>query len=247
MSETSTEISARLRMSVGEIPGVRSARQTRSQKLQDRFVRAGRKALQNHRLDELPIPVLAKSAGSSVGGFYSRFTDKDAFFELLIARMLDEHMQLFDEHLRPQRFTGKTHHDISTAFVGVMLLVYSGPWRGVLREAYAFISDKPEGWGPMLERGRLLRQRVTQLYHPVVQNPAGLDEKVSAAVQLLFSALNNELMNRKLAFGIDDEPFRHYLIVMLDSIVTADSSIATGSCRSETITKNTENANTRSA
>ncbi|MBX2836542.1 MAG: TetR/AcrR family transcriptional regulator [Gammaproteobacteria bacterium] len=237
MSDRSCETNTSLRVSVAEIPGVRTARQHRSRKLQDRFVLAGRTALQHRRLDDLPIPVLAEAAGSSVGGFYSRFSDKDTFFAFQVARMMDEHMQLFEEHLEPQRFVGKAHHDISTAFVDVMLLVYSGPWRGVLREAYAFISEKPAWWGPMLERGRLLRSRVTQLYIPVVQNPDGLDERVSVAVQLLFSALNNEMMNRKLAFGIDDEPFRHYLILMLDSIVTAEAR------QSKPFTKNTDNAN----
>ena len=121
------------------IPGVRPAEQTRSRVLQDKFVTAGREALLTTRLDDLAIPVLAKAANSSVGGFYSRFETKDAFFEFLRQRMLAEHMVLYSEHLAPHRFEGKSRQDVSEAFVDVMLIVFSGDWRGVLREAYALL------------------------------------------------------------------------------------------------------------
>lgn len=222
MTEQLSRIDAGGRLSAQVNPGVRSATQNRSRILQDKFVNAGRSALIKTPLSHLSVPALAKAANSSVGGFYSRFSDKDAFFEFLSVRMLVEHKKLYDEHLAPDLFTGKTHHDVSTAFVDVMLLVYTGPWRGVLREAYSFISEKPESWGPMLERGNWLRLHIAELYQPMVTDQTDLDERVSAAVQLLFSALNNAMMNCALPFGIEDKAFRHYLILMLDSLITAE-------------------------
>ena len=207
------------------IPGVRPAEQSRSRALQDKFVTAGRKVLLTTRLDDLAIPVLAKAANSSVGGFYSRFETKGAFFEFLRRRMLIEHLVLYEGHLSPSRFEGKARQDVSEAFVDVMLIVFSGPWRGVLREAYALLTLRPESWAPMKARGQYLRQRVTELYRPVVGNHDGLEERMSFALQLVFSALNNELMNPNLSFSIKDAAFRRHLIVTLDTLVAGDLAL----------------------
>lgn len=208
-----------IRIFEDEIPGVRPADQKRSRMLLDKFSKAGRKVLLHTRLHDLSIPALAKAAGSSVGGFYSRFESKEAFFEFLRMQMLTEHMRLHDEQLSPQRFTSGDPREISAAFVDTMIFVFSGPWRGVLREAYSTIPDDPENWRPMQERGRMLRRRVTALYRPLVQDEEGLEERVSFAVQMLFSALNNEMMNPRLAFSIDEPKFRNYLVSTFDNIV----------------------------
>ncbi len=207
-----------------EIPGVKRAGQKRSKLLQDKFVKAGRKVLLKTRLDDLSVPALAEAAGSSVGGFYSRFDSKEAFFEFLRLQMLGEHSQLYNESLTPSRFAGKTAEHVTEAFVDVMLKVFSGPWRGVLREAYSVIPERPESWAPMKARGQYVRALILELYHPRVAAPEGLDERVSIAVQLLFSALNNEMMNPNLAFSIDDPKFRTYLIAAFNALVLDDAS-----------------------
>ena len=206
-----------------EIPGVRPAEQKRSRLLQDKFVSAGRKMLLNTRLDDLSIPALAGAAKSSVGGFYSRFESKEAFFGFLRMQMLADHMKLYDERLAPALFAGKGHRDVTEAFVDAMLAVFSGPWRGVLREAYSAIPERPESWAPMKARGQHLRGLITELYRPLVKLPEGLEERVSIAVQLLFSALNNEMMNPNLAFGIEDPKFRLYLVAAFDTLVSGEA------------------------
>lgn len=203
-----------------EISGVKRAGQKRSKLLQDKFVKAGRKALLKARLDDLSIPALAEAAGSSVGGFYSRFDSKEAFFEFLRLQMLVEHMALYEQCLAPALFKDKTAHDVTEAFVDVMLRVFNGPWRGVLREAYSVIPERPESWAPMKARGQYLRALILELYCPLVGDPETLGERVSIAVQLLFSALNNEMMNPNLAFSIEDPKFRTYLIAAFNALVT---------------------------
>lgn len=180
---------------------------------------AGRKVLLDTRLSDLSIPELAKAAKSSVGGFYSRFEGKEAFFEFLRMQMLAEHLQLYKEHLDPERFVGRTRRDVTEGFIHVMLTVFSGPWRGVLREAYSGNPSHPQSWLPMKERGRIVREKIILLYRPRVDKEEGLEERVSFAVQLLFSALNNELMNPNLVFGIEDPRFRAYLVTSFDHLV----------------------------
>ncbi len=206
-----------------EIPGVKPADQRRSRLLQQRFVVAGRSVLRHTRLIDLPIPALAKEAGSSVGGFYSRFESKDTFFEFMRMQMLQEHIEMFQEYLDASKFDGSSRLDISTAFIDFMITVFSGPWRGVLREAYSQIGDRPEAWEPMKQRGQFWRKRITEMNRPLVKDQEGLEERVSVAVQLLFSALNNELMNPNLVFRINDPKFRFYLISSFDSLIAGDN------------------------
>lgn len=202
-----------------DVPGVRPAEQKRSRILQDRFVTAGCHSLRETRLNDTSIPGLAKAAGSSVGGFYSRFESKEVFFEFMRMQMLDEHMIRYKEELEPSEFEGRDRRYVSEKLVDVMLSIFSGPWRGVLREAYARIPERPDSWEPMKIRGQFVRERALGLYATRVDIKNGLDERVSMAVQLLFSALNNEMMNPNLAFSLTDPQFRFYLISSLDSIV----------------------------
>ncbi len=206
----------------GQIPGVKAADQKRSRLLQEKLVIAGRELLVNNRLDDIPIPDLAKTAGSSVGGFYSRFESKDAFFDFMRMRMFVDHQALHDKHLEPTQFQGKSHADVSAAFVGLMMVVFSGPWRGVLRESFYRIPEHPGSWEPMKKRAGYLVNRVFGLMEPLVDNRDGLEERVAVAVQFLLSAIDNEMMNPNLTFKISDPKFRFYLTQSFDSLVAGD-------------------------
>lgn len=201
------------------IRGVRPADQKRSRVLQDKFVSAGRDVLQHTRLNDISVPDLARAASSSVGGFYSRFETKSAFFDFLRMRMLQEHMAIYDRDLSPESLRNTGRFAISEATVDVMLSIFSGPWRGVLREAYATISERPDTWEPMNKRGQFVRARITELYKPHFAEDPGLEQRISIAVQLLFSALNNEMMNPHLAFRIDHPAFRGTLIHSFDTTI----------------------------
>lgn len=206
-----------------DIPGVRPAGQSRSRALQDRFVRAGREMLRDQRLSDISIPDLAQKAKSSVGGFYSRFETKEAFFEFLRAQMLLENGQMHDDLLDPARLSEASADQICAAFIDVMIQVFTGPWRGVLREAYASIPDKTGIWVPMNARGQSLRERMTDLLLPNLPDRPDTDDRVGFAVQALFSVLNNELMNPHLMVSSDDPRFRAYLVEAFCHMVGADS------------------------
>lgn len=201
------------------IPGVKPAEQKRSRVLQDKFVAATGKILLRTRLKDVPIPDLAKAAGSSVGGFYSRFETKDALFEFMRKQMFEEHFKLHEEFLDPAIFEGKTHLTVSTAFVDLMLRVFSGPWRGVLRESFTKVLEQPDTWTPMKERLEYLFNRLVPLYEHRLDARDGLEERLAIALQFLVSALDTEMMNPNLEFRMKDPRFRFYLIQTFDTLV----------------------------
>ena len=64
--------------------GVRAAKQSRSLLKHQALLQAGRRLLDTHDLSTLSVAQLTRDAGMSVGSFYSRFEDKDAWFAELL-------------------------------------------------------------------------------------------------------------------------------------------------------------------
>src|SRR5215471_4376044 len=74
-------------------PGLRRplpTKQERSRKTRDALIAAAWKLLRAHPWQVISINDIVKTAGSSVGAFYSRFADKEALLESLAAGWLEE-------------------------------------------------------------------------------------------------------------------------------------------------------------
>jgi AcrR family transcriptional regulator len=60
------------------------AKQLRSEQTHEKLLQAGLKLLRSKSFDDISIAQIANCAGCSVGSFYLRFRNKEAFFEFLI-------------------------------------------------------------------------------------------------------------------------------------------------------------------
>src|SRR5215470_4996722 len=69
-----------------DLDGVRPVKQLRGRRSRDRLLNAGQRLVAARPFDALSVAEIARTAGSSVGAFYLRFRDKDAFFGALIAQ-----------------------------------------------------------------------------------------------------------------------------------------------------------------
>jgi AcrR family transcriptional regulator len=69
---------------------VSKPQQPRSERTQERLLRAAEKLILEKGLADASVPEIARRAGSSVGGFYARFPDKDALLRALEERFFDE-------------------------------------------------------------------------------------------------------------------------------------------------------------
>jgi AcrR family transcriptional regulator len=65
-------------------------KQPRSERTQERLLRAAEKLILEKGLGDASVPEIARRAGSSIGGFYARFPDKDALLRALEERFFDE-------------------------------------------------------------------------------------------------------------------------------------------------------------
>ena len=66
-----------------ELRSVAQPKQARSQKSMARLLEAAASLIERHGFDRVSVAEIARKAGSSVGGFYSRFRDKDELLRTL--------------------------------------------------------------------------------------------------------------------------------------------------------------------
>src|SRR5690348_2813640 len=69
---------------VDHIDGVMPASQARSRDARDRLLRAGERVFAKMGYDNAHVSDIADAAGCSIGSFYRRFRDKEAFFRALL-------------------------------------------------------------------------------------------------------------------------------------------------------------------
>ena len=73
-----------------ESPGITKTTQGRSQQTLERILAASTDLVAEFSYEELTIADIANRSSISVGGFYSRFRNKDALFQALRLRLADE-------------------------------------------------------------------------------------------------------------------------------------------------------------
>ena len=77
-------------------PAVRKPRQARSEASLERMLAAAEELLERGTLESMKIGELVALAGTSVGAFYARFSDKSALLELVQERFYERAIASFD-------------------------------------------------------------------------------------------------------------------------------------------------------
>src|ERR1700733_13494049 len=99
------------------VRGVLPASQDRSRARQAELITTGMRLLESRDFQSLSIAELASATGFSVGSFYARFEDKDAFFAAIQATALDQVQARAQGLLDPGRWQRAPAHAVLEAFV----------------------------------------------------------------------------------------------------------------------------------
>ncbi len=97
---------------------IRPRRQKRSQASFERILDAAESLLEDRSFDELTISDVVRRAESSVGAFYTRFSDKDALLDALYQRFQDQAIATMERHLAPEQWESASVEQIVTQIVG---------------------------------------------------------------------------------------------------------------------------------
>ncbi len=188
------------------IPGVFEARQNRSVKNRDGFIRAGIEALNTKSFDELKISDLAAASGNSVGSFYTRFQDKDAYFRALRVYSVDAIEREIEADFTQAALREMSSGEALDSLVDLLGAIFSSRFRGVLRESYPRILDADDPWAPM----RTQAQKVLKTLHDGLEEafphytPTETKTKLSFCFQMITGVLQNDLVNNYHVFTLKD-------------------------------------------
>lgn len=185
------------------------AKQKRSQQTRDQLLAAGWRLLARNPWDQIGVNDIVAAAKSSVGSFYSRFADKESFFDSLALQYLERRRQSSEALIRELDPAG----DYVSA---VVMYVYDGVttnrhfWFAAILKGVRV----PGFWDPFRELGLLLGQgflkgRSAQLGRALTAEEV---RNIRFAFQMMNGVINNALINRPGPIMIETREFQTALV-----------------------------------
>jgi AcrR family transcriptional regulator len=198
-------------------PGwAKPAYQQRSRQQRDRLLKAGERVFAEKGFWQAHVADIAKRAGCSVGSFYRRFQDKDAFFlslqtdmaahgEVNIARFFDDPAcrsdPLIEVFTRLVRNTARTMKGIE----------------GYYRALFELSLRGHDVWPPMRRIEVLEAARLIDLLKQRGAAPAdeSLNERAHLAIRMMHGQIISAMLHGPGPFACDDPRMHRELALML--------------------------------
>ena len=191
------------RADTGLPDGVLPVRQERGGRTRDRLLAAGQRLIAKRDFDSMSVADIADAAGCSVGAFYQRFRDKDAFFHALVAHYVSEARatttRLFADYA-DDRLIGALVHATAARFRN---------FRGLIRAAIRKQIEEPAVWDPIRHQGHFAADSFIAWLAAHLCRQLTPDEIIATrfAFQVLYGTLNNAIINRPGPLDLADAEF----------------------------------------
>jgi AcrR family transcriptional regulator len=180
--------------------GVLPAKQRRGRDTRDRLIDAGVALTKSRDIDTITVAEIARAADCSVGAFYQRFRDKNAFFGVLIARYLAQvraaTLALFAEH----------DDDRLISLLVVRTVERFRQYGGLVRSATRRRIEDDLLWEPFRAVGYFVADQMVAWLARRYGRPLTAAEETTTrfAFQVLFGTLNNTVVNQPGPVALDD-------------------------------------------
>ena len=187
---------------------VKPALQARSQQTLERLLDAAEARVIEVGVERATVSDIARAAGSSVGAFYARFSDKEALLRCLFERFSDQALATVDVVLEPTRWEGIATDDALEDLVRFMLRIFRE--RRLLIAAFSLRAAGEPELATLGERlGQHITDRLLALLEARGEVPARSDPRgvVEIAVWLVLSALEARALYSPRGVRRHSEPF----------------------------------------
>jgi AcrR family transcriptional regulator len=183
--------------------GVLPVKQRRGSQTRDGLLKAGQRLIAKRDFDAVPVADIAAAAGCSVGAFYQRFRDKEAFFGALVAQYVAEArattLALFAQY-DDDRVISALVRATATRFRNNT---------GLIRAAIRKRLEDAAVWEPIRLHGHAAADRLIAWMATRRRRKLTPDEIIATrfAFQVLYGTLNNAIINRPGPLDLNDEEF----------------------------------------
>jgi len=209
--------------------GVTPRQQARSEATFRALVAAGSRALEDRDFDEMAIGDIARRAGVSVGAFYGRFENKEAFFsaiqEITVAGIEAQLEAMLAGPAATRADAARLLAHVARFSVGVFRA-----HRGFYVASSKHSSMRPGAWSPVRRLGRKVAESVAARLAPrlAAEGRPASEREIRIALQFMNGLLVNAVLNAPGPLSIDDRDTERYIARMLCSFFGIPARAAGG-------------------
>lgn len=213
--------------------GVTPSRQARSEATFRALVAAGRTALEDKCFEEMTIGDIARVAGVSVGAFYGRFANKEAFFSAIQEITVSG----IEAALRARLARPALDKSGAAEFLATVASFSVGVFRthrGFYVACSQHSSARPGAWSPIRRLGQNVSGIVAAKLAPLLRSagrPAS-EREIRVGLQFMNGFLVNAVLNNPGPLSLDDREVEPYVVRMLCSFFALDRAARSGSGKS---------------
>lgn len=185
------------------------AKQKRSRETRDQLLAAGWKLLDQSPWDQISVNDIVEAAQSSVGSFYSRFSDKESFFDSMASEWLQRRLVHRKEFVAGLKLTddyaGAIVMDVYHSVVGVRYFWHAAIMKGV---------RTPGFWVPFRDLGLMVIRECISLRSTALGRPLTAEEirDIRFAFQMMNGVINNAIINRPGPILLETREFQVALV-----------------------------------
>ena len=167
--------------------------QARSLQKRNDLLKAGRNLLHDRVLESISIKDICAEAHCTVGSFYSRFEDKESYFDALIAESCQEMLAQAAERFGSDRLQGASAKQISQEVVLFLLDIFQGEYSSILTESFLREAKGFVAATPMRDVGHRFIQTISPHVLPHIDREINPDplRALAFGVQMMYGMLHN--------------------------------------------------------
>lgn len=172
--------------------GVAPTQQARSEATFHALIRAGRQALESKGFDEMTIAGLAEAEGVSVGAFYGRFENKQAYFAAIQKIVVAE----IEANVRQEVDALDGKRVDAVGFLAALARIWVGFFRanrGLYLAAFKHSTTQPGVWTPFKQLGWNMAALIVERLLPRLESLGKTDTELEIRIAMQF--MNGMLVN----------------------------------------------------
>ena len=191
-------------------------KQQRSERTRDKLLQAGRLLLRSGGFDDMSIAQISARAGCSVGSFYLRFRNKEAYFEFLMDGIGEEVREDAREQLNAESVAGLTLTQTVRRCVDHYVEVHR-QHEGLIRAALQYGINGSDDWQPMRDNGLWLHAHYIALIMGKLRrhDPVQAEQQLMIGLQIISGHLVNSIAHPQTTLPLHHPDTGHWLAEMV--------------------------------
>ena len=188
------------------------AKQQRSEQTHEKLLQAGLDLLKIGIFEDISIAQISARAGCSVGSFYLRFRNKEAFFEFLIESISETLQAGVRSNLTKEKVKGLTLAQTVRLCVDDYVQT-NRQYEGVIRAALQYSINGSDDWQPVRDNGLMLHAHYIDLIIAKLRRLDHAEARLQLLVglQIISGHLVNSIAHPVNTLPLDDPDLSHWL------------------------------------